>query len=124
MTDRKLIYIADIIFKLYETPLDELLKWTRADLIELMGEINNEDNEYRIKVLDKNKFAATVIDIAKQKRQALAKDALAASPSSSQVKLLFLGKEEEEAIEDIQSAHKFMDQKLIKMKAYTLLFKH
>ena len=41
LKENKLIYIADIIFKIYETR-------TRADLIQLMGEINTEDNGPRI----------------------------------------------------------------------------
>ena len=93
----------------------------RDHLIELLVDIHgDQDNQCEIKVLHRNKFASLVASVATEQKQALLQEkaAAAALPGSSQVKLLFLGKEEEEAIEVIQAGQKFMNQSLVKMKEF------
>eukprot|EP01084_Bolivina_argentea_P003179 5936_1 len=116
LRQKKLIYIADAILKVEELTLEQLMKCTRNELSDLLADIHNDkDNDYKIKASHRIKFAETVTNMAAQQQDALQKQT--ATPStSSQLKLLFLGKEEEEAIESIQSGQQFMEKNLIKMK--------
>eukprot|EP01083_Nonionella_stella_P095919 269401_1 len=120
LQEKKLLYIADLVMELEELDLSQLLKWERPDLIEILRDIHNDNNhDHKIKVVHRNKFADTIIRVATQQQEALQKQLVAPSASTtgtSQVKLLFLGKDEEEAIEVIQSGQKCMDQYLVKMQ--------
>ena len=112
---KKVKYVADAILDVYaddeDVTLEKLMNWSRDDLCDLVKEINDdEDNEYKIKALNKNKFADSVVKIANQRKE------LKEVASKSQVVLLFLGKDEEEAIETIQSGQDFMKQNVNKMK--------
>ena len=124
LKEKKLLYIADAIIEFdNELTLQDLLGWKKDDLVEIVDDLNeqlSQDGKDKINVRHKNKFATNVVDIATQQKQALLQEkvAAAATPGSSQVKLLFLGKEEEEAIEAIQTGQKFMDQTLVKMKEF------
>ena len=121
---QKLIYIAEIVKEVEDETLSDLMEYSRKDLCELLAEIHdNKDNEYKIKVSHRNKFAKIVCEFGVKRAQSLIDQQTAAStkystPSNepSQVKLLFLGQEEEKAIESIQSGQSFMEQNLIKMK--------
>eukprot|EP01084_Bolivina_argentea_P288039 494312_1 len=127
LRNKKLIYIADIVLEIEEFTLAQLLKWTRNDLTELLADINNDnDNDYKIKVSHRNKFADAVCYIAQKQKETLEKQIVApAATSSPQMKLLFLGKEEEEAIEAIQSSQQFMNNNLNHMKkSFNNLDKH
>ena len=112
LEQHKVKHIADIVAEVEEQSLSDLLMYSHNDVVELLKDIDgDEDNEYKIKVSQRHKFAKAVIAVADQKKQALNEQAVAdAANTSSQLKLLFLGKEEEEAIEAIQSGHKAMTQ--------------
>eukprot|EP01083_Nonionella_stella_P240221 839975_1 len=117
LKQQKLLYISDIILEVEEVPLDDLLEWTRANISELLDEIhNNDDNNHKIKVSHRNKFAKTVIEIGKSKKQSISNNNIPAAPSSSKMKLLIIGKEEEECIEAIQCGQQYMNTAMIKIK--------
>ena len=112
---KKVKYVADAILDVYaddeDITLGKLLDWNREGLCDLVKEINDdEDNEYEIRPLHQNRFADSVVKIANQRKE------LKEVASKSQVVLLFLGKDEEEAIETIQSGQDFMKQNVNKMK--------
>ena len=107
LREKKLLYIEDIILEYdNDTTLEVLLMWDRNEIVALLVDINNDESvQHKIKTIHRNKFADEIKDIAKQQQGDAAKEKVAPS-ASSQVKLLFLGKEEEEAAEAIQSVRK------------------
>ena len=119
LKEKKLLYIADILFQ-YDSDItiDELLKWNRKDIVDTIKMINDdENNKHEINPLHKNKFAKLVEQVAAKQKEELEKQQVAPSAStpSSQMKLLFLGKEEEEAVEAIKNGQKYMEQSVKKM---------
>eukprot|EP01084_Bolivina_argentea_P284648 487919_1 len=94
---QNLLYIADIVMEVEQESLADLLEYSRTDITESLADIHNDkDNDYKIKATHRNKFAKTVVAIAAQRKEALEKQTIApsaTSKSTSQVKLLFLGKE-------------------------------
>eukprot|EP01084_Bolivina_argentea_P207337 353761_1 len=110
---QKLMYIADAIFNVEQMTLQDLLQWKYEDIVEQTEEIHNaKDNDYKIKVSHRNKFANTIVQLAQQKKKA----SINTNPQSSTMKLLIIGKEEEECIEEIQSGQQYMDQAIVKTK--------
>ena len=121
LKQQKVLYIADIVEQAEDQTLANLLDYSRKNLSELLDEINDDaDNEYKFKVSHRNKFAKAVIQIAEKRNRALKAQFLEiaeSTPSSpSPFKLLEIGKEEEMAIEGIQTGHKFMIKRMSKMK--------
>eukprot|EP01083_Nonionella_stella_P064343 167601_1 len=113
---QKLEYIGDIIKEEEDVPLHDLLDWSYDNIVEQLNDIHNdENNEYKIKVSHRNKFAKTVQKI-KQSKLDCAQTIASPPPSSHKMKLLIIGKEEEECIEAIQSGQQFMEQAVIKTK--------
>ena len=131
LTMQKLLHIAEIVKEIEGESLSDLMEYPRKDLCELLREIHEDkENEYKIKVANRNKFARIVNEFGIKRAQSLIDQQTAASttystPSdtknrsqsqSQQVKLLFLGQDEEKAIESIQSGQQFMQQNLTKIK--------
>eukprot|EP01083_Nonionella_stella_P108450 315510_1 len=113
---QKLEYIAGIIKEEEDVTLQELLDWSYDDIVEQLLDIhNNENNEHKVKVSHRNKFARTVQNV-KQSKLDCAQTIASPSPSTNKMKLLIIGKEEEECIEAIQSGQQFMEQAVIKTK--------
>eukprot|EP01084_Bolivina_argentea_P034661 64171_1 len=113
---KKLLYIANIIWEIAECKLESLMNWTRDDLRELINDINeSEDNKYKVKVLDKNKFADLVINVAKKKKEA--EEAKKSHKISlPKLKVIFLDEDEENAMKLIKDGQQFMDNELDQMK--------
>lgn len=102
LREQQLMYIANIIKETEDEDLCDLLEYTRSHLIGLLDDIaDDKGNDHQIKISHRNKFAKIVTRIATKKK---AESQLAASS----VQFLFLSKEEEEAIETIQSGQQYM----------------
>ena len=129
LQQQQLLYIATIVEQVEEETLSDLLDYSRENLRELLDEIHqSSDNNHNIKVSHRNKFAKAVVAIGDEKREKAATSSVApaaasvpsyteipGAPTSSGPKLLFLGKEEEAAIDSIQSGHQFMEKEMKKM---------
>eukprot|EP01083_Nonionella_stella_P084117 232776_1 len=116
LRQQKLIYIADIMEQV-GVPLNDLFEWTISDILEASRDIhNNNQNQHQIRMLDRNKFAKTVIGIAKKRKDTMKKTTESQLQSTTNVKILIIGKEEEEAIEAIQNGEQYMNELVNKME--------
>ena len=114
----KVKHIADIVAEVEELSLSDLLKIANHQgVVEVLTDIHeDEDNGHTIKMAHRLKFAKAVMAVADQRKEALNEQLVVAASPENQVKLLFLGKEEEEAIEAIQSGHKAMAEAVSNVK--------
>ena len=114
----KVKHIADIVQEVEELSLSDLLAFEHKDVMRMLNEIHeDEDNKHTIRASHCHKFAKAVSAVSDERKKALNEQAVAvAAHTSPQVKLLFLGKEEEEAIETIQSEQKLMTETVANVK--------
>eukprot|EP01084_Bolivina_argentea_P108469 193852_1 len=109
----KLIYIGHILYDVKEQTLEDLMGYTRDNLVEILRGINNdENNKYKIKTAHRYKFAKIVNDISIRKKAATKR----IITKSGKMQFLFITKQEEEAMKTIQFGQKFMKQNVLNMK--------
>eukprot|EP01083_Nonionella_stella_P155696 503359_1 len=96
LKNRKLTYIMDIIHEQdEECNLQDLIKWQRKDIAQLIDEINADtSNQHQIKVMHKNRFLSIVEEHGNKIR--------AEQDQTQQIKLMFVSKQEQEAIDSIE----------------------
>eukprot|EP01083_Nonionella_stella_P187719 690403_1 len=111
LRQQKLIYIADIMEQ-EGVSLDDLFDWTKADILEALRDIhNNNPNQHQIQT-----FAKIVIGIAKRRKDAMKNTEAQLQSHTANVKILIIGKDEEEAIEAIQNGEEYMKELVNKME--------
>eukprot|EP01083_Nonionella_stella_P108576 315912_1 len=118
LTQKKLTYIVGILEQ-EDVSLEHLLNWSHRDISEALADIHDdEQNQHQIRAIHRNKFATIVTTIAKKRNEFEAQNKNEGPPPSSpsNMKLLIIGKEEEEAIEAIQNGEQYMTQVLTKMQ--------
>eukprot|EP01083_Nonionella_stella_P025631 70601_1 len=108
---QKLIYIEGIMIKEEGVSLEDLFDWTKGDIVEALRDIhNNDQNQHQIRAAHRNKFAKIVIDIAQRRTETMKSSNNEAQSPPANMKLLIIGKDEEEAIEAIQNGEKYMTE--------------
>eukprot|EP01083_Nonionella_stella_P187198 687292_1 len=108
---QKLIYIEGIMIKEEGVSLEDLFDWTKGDIVEALRDIhNNDQNQHQIRAAHRNKFAKIVIDIAKRRTETMKSSNNEAQSPPANMKLLIIGKDEEEAIEAIQNGEEYMKE--------------
>eukprot|EP01084_Bolivina_argentea_P073084 132658_1 len=118
LAEKKLTYIVDILEQ-EDVSLEHLLEWHHSEIVEALRDVHDDQqNQHQIRAIHRNKFAKIVTTIAKKRDEFDAQNKNEGpSPSSpSNMKLLIIGKEEEEAIEAIQNGEQYMAQVLTKMQ--------
>eukprot|EP01083_Nonionella_stella_P025632 70606_1 len=116
LRQQNLMYIVDIMHQ-DDVSLHDLFQWSWDDIVEALRDVHNDDqNQHQIRSLHRNKFAKTVTEIAKRKKDSIKNNNQLQTPSStSRVRLVILDKEQEEAIETIKSGEQYMTQAVTKI---------
>eukprot|EP01083_Nonionella_stella_P100405 283176_1 len=105
LKQKKLDYITDILIREGFSLQDLMDNWTRADLVEALRDLSNNQNQPPIPIssLDRNKFAKTVFEFHNKNEV-------------QNTKLILIGQEEQDAIDVIENGQQYMARLVIKME--------